>query len=123
MAVDGLMADSEYAVEAQLTGDLLGTPVQAQQGNDHLQMPLGETPIAPGVGAPASGAAIGFAGAIGPIIALIAAQLSGDGAAVAPELPGDSGLRESLHAQSGDHIPLSGGDLAITHRRIPLLAG
>jgi hypothetical protein len=28
-----------------------------------------------------------------------------------------------LHAQGREHIPLLGGDLAITHRRIPLLAG
>ncbi len=123
VSVDGLMADVEYAVEAQPAGDLLRAPVETQQGDDHLEVLVGETPVAPGVGAPAAGAAIGLAGAVVAIVTVIAADLPGNGAAVAAELPGDGGLRESLHAQSGDHIPLSGGDLEIAHRKIPLLAG
>ena len=123
VAVDSLMADVEYAVEAQPAGDLLGTPVQAQQGNDHLQMPIGEAPVAPGMRAAGEGAAISFAGTVGAVVALIAANLPEHGAAVASKLVGDGGQGESLHAQSGDHIPLPGGDLAVVHRRGPLLAG
>ena len=123
VAVDSLMADIEDPVEAQPAGDLLGTPVLAQQRSDHLQLALGEAPIAPGMRASGAGAAIGFAGTVGAIVALIAANLPGHGAAVVSDLVGDSGQGESLHAQSGDHIPLSGGDLAVVHRSRPLLAG
>jgi hypothetical protein len=85
-------------------------------------MAVGEAPVVPGVRAPASCTAIGLAGAVADIVTLIAAELPGDGAAVATELPGDGSLRETLQAQSGDHIPLPGGDLAIAHRKYPLLA-
>ena len=123
VTIDGLVTDIENTLEAQPAGDLLRAPVQAQQGNDHLQMPVGEAPIAPGMGASGASAPFGLAGSVGAVVTLIAVQLPGDRAAVASNLVGDGGQGESLHAQSGDHIPLSGGDLAVVHRSRPLLAG
>ena len=123
VAIDGLMADIEHAMESKPAGDLLGAPIEAQQQDDDLQVPVGEAPVSPGLGAPAVGAGDGLARPIGPIGALIALEFTGNTRAVASELDSDGALREPLHAQGGNHIPLSRGDLAIPHCIIPLLAG
>ena len=123
VAVDSFMADVEYAMESKPAGDLLRTPIEAYQQDDDLQMPIGEAPVSPGLGASAAGSADGFARPVGPIGALIAPDLARDARSVASELDSDGALGEPLQAQGGDHIPLSRGDLVISHCIIPLLAG
>ena len=123
VAVDGLMADVEHTMEPKPAGDLLGAPIEAQQQDDDLKMLVGELPVSPGLGAPTAGAADGLARPIGPIGALIALEFTANARAVASELDSDGALREPLHAQGGNHIPLSRGVLVITHCIIPLLGG
>jgi len=123
VAINSFVADVEDSVQAQPAGDLLWAPVEAQQRDDHLQVPVGEAPVSPGVGASAARSADGLARSVTSVNALIAPDFSRNRRAVAPELLGDGALGESLQAQRGDHIPLCRGDLAISHSIVPFLGG
>ena len=77
MAIDGLMADAQQALVAQVPRHLLRAPLLADQSVDLMQILQGEAQIAPRPGAPAAGTLNGFAGSIVPVEArAIALELS-----------------------------------------------
>lgn len=116
MPIDSLVADGELSVQSQPTADLLGAEALAQQRFHALEVAAGEALIASRAGAPTSGALDGLAR---PIVAVppsaIAFEFTRNAAAVAAEVTRDLRLVEALLSQSGENIPLLGGDLAIRH--------
>lgn len=61
MLIDGFVADGEFAMAAQMAGDLLGAPLASQQGFDSLEIGAREVLIAAEARAPAVTFLNGFA--------------------------------------------------------------
>src|SRR5919197_1784681 len=121
VAVDGLVADREQAFAGEVARDLLGAPLPAQQPVDEREVRGREALVAAGAGAAPVGPLLGLARAVVAVPAgAVAAELAADGRAVAAEGAGHLGLRQALHSQGGEHIPLVGGELAVRHGEYPL---
>jgi len=84
---------------------------------------VGEVVITPGFPPSAAGTCDGFTGPVTAVIALIALDLAPDGRAVPAELIIYIGKGKPLQMKCRNHIPFFRGDLAVTHRCIPLLGG
>ncbi len=124
VAVDRLVADREVPPAPQPAGDLLRTPVLAEE-RLHLRPRRGREPaVAPGARAPAPGIPVGELGAVGPVaVRSVAAHLAPDRAAVPAQQPGDRCGRRSPLAQQPQGISFGEGDLVIRHRWLPSLGG
>jgi hypothetical protein len=118
------MTDPEEPHPGEVSRDLFGAPLPAEQFVYFGEILCGEAQIAAGAGAPPLGALLSFAGTIVAVeTATVAAEFAADGWAVAAEGAGDPGLIEALLSESGEHIPLLGGELAIRHGEYPLRRG
>jgi hypothetical protein len=108
MPINGLMADAQQALLAQMPRHLLRAPLHADQSVDLMQIVEGEALVASRSGAPAAGTLNGFAGSIVPVpVSAIALELSRDGAAMASKLLGDLRLVQPLCSQRRETISLS----------------
>src|SRR5690242_5343956 len=108
MPVDGLMTDAQQALVAQMPRYLLRAPLLAQQRVNLVQILEREALVAARARAPAIGALNSRAGTVVPVKACaVTLEFAADGAAVAPQLPGDLRLVEALRSERGEHIPLS----------------
>ncbi len=124
VAVDGLVADEEPTGPAEVAGDLFGAPLTAQQLVYQREVFGREAAVTARAGAAAVGALLGGESAVvavGP--SAIAADLAADRRAVAAESACDLRLVSALPSESGEHIPLLGGELAVRHDVRPLLGG
>lgn len=121
--IDRFMAESALIVASQVPGNLFGAPALAEQPPDEGVVLLGVVAIAPRATASAVGALLGFARPVSTVRApaAIAGQLTGDGAAVAPQLAGNLRGIQRLLSKVRDNIPVMGGDLLIRHYGSSLL--
>ena len=112
VAVNRLVADGEEPGPAQVTRDLLGAPLPAQQFIDSSEVLGAEAPVAARAGAAPVGALLGRArpvAAVGP--RAVAPDLAADRGSVAAERASDLRLGQALPSERGQHISLPGGEL------------
>ena len=121
------MADSAvHEPEASdVADDLLWRELLAQQSPNDAEILVGVVKVAPTLAAPGTRSALCLRGPVATIgnPASVALVLSANGAAVAPQLPSNLGLIESLLSKVRNYIPLTGGKLLILHHDLSLLAG
>src|ERR1043166_5910441 len=116
VAVDSLVANRELPGAGQVPSDLFGTPLAAEQPVDEREVCCRKAAVAARAEAAPVGALLGLAGAVVAVRArAVAAELAADRAAVAAQGAGHLRLRQALHSECGEHIPLVGGELVVRH--------
>jgi hypothetical protein len=114
VAVDGLVADAQTPETAQMSRDLLGAPLAAQQLVNRSEVVWREAEVAARARAPPIGSFLGRAGAVGDAGAgAVAAQFAAHRGAVAAEQTGDLRTVQALPSEGGKHIPLLWGESAV----------
>src|SRR5262245_31371225 len=118
VAVDGLMADGQRALESKPSRDLLGTPVGLKKRLYPLPVCRTEASIPPGVGAPGAGIPVRELGAV-PAIMMggVTAQFSSHRASMASQNPSNRAAREPLLPKGSNGVSFTCGDLAVAHGR------
>ena len=114
--VDGLVADRQLSFQAQVTGDLFGTPLFPQQPFHSLPVPTSKLAVAPRPITPRVGPLLRASRSIPSIVGRrVAFEFPRHCAAVAPKLARDLRLLQSHQAQRRQRAPLSSTQLPILH--------
>ncbi len=119
--VDSLVADAQMPQTVQMPCDLLGAPLAAQQLFGLREVPGREAKVTAGARAAAVRPLLGGKGTVAAIRSgAVTADLAAHSRAVATERACDLSGVKPLPSEGGEHIPLSGGELAIRHDDDPL---
>ena len=116
VSVDRFVTDSELAGALEVTTNLLGAPLQDQEGI-HERVLCGRVlPPEARASSPAIGAFLGFAVAVVSVVAAaVTGKFTRNGAAVSPERSGNRRGTVPFLSEQRNRIPLFRGELVVRH--------
>jgi hypothetical protein len=120
VAIDGLVADRQLSLQAQVPGDLFGAPLLPQQLFHSLPVSAPELAVASRSITPRVRSLLRPPRAIPAVVGRrVALQFSRDRAAVSSQLPRDLRRLQPHQPQRRQHAPLSSVELPIFHPHLP----
>ena len=122
VAIDGLVADAQLPLPAEIAGHLLRTPLLFEEGADEVDVGRREALVPPGAGSPGACAAVREGWPVAPILPAVAVQFAPDRAPVAARRPGNGRRVVPELAEHTESVSFIEGDLSI-HGSLHSLGG